>query len=203
MKVALIGAGGKAGSRILKELVARGHDVLALARTPGKVEALEGVEVRQLDANDSDAVKASVTGCDAVISATKFKETQLPELAAAIKAAGVKRYLVVGGAGSLFVTPGVLEMDGPGFPEMVKPEAGKGAAFLDHLKTVSDIDWTFLSPSRIFEPGQRTGQYRVGKDDLLFDANGRSGISMEDYAVAMVDEMESPKHVRERFTVGY
>lgn len=202
MKVALIGAGGNAGQRILAELSARGHTVLALARTPSKVPALPGVEVRALDANDAEAVQAAVAGQDAVISAIKFKEADLPAMVAAIQAAGVTRFLTVGGAGSLWVTPGVREVDGPGFPEHVKPEARAGGAFLDFLRTTQDFDWTFLSPSRIFEPGERLGHYRVGQDDLLFDADGRSWISMEDYALALVDELENARHVRQRFTVG-
>lgn len=202
MKVALIGAGGNAGQRILKELAARGHQVTALARTPEKVPAVEGVEVRQLDANDADAVAQAVRGHDAAISAVKFKEANLPGMVGAIQAAGVARFLTVGGAGSLFVTPGVREMDGPGFPDFVKPEAKAGSDFLDFLKTTEGLDWTFISPSRMFEPGERSGAYRKGKDDLLFDAAGKSWISMEDYAVAMVDELEQPSHLRERFTVG-
>ncbi|WP_068089768.1 NAD(P)-dependent oxidoreductase [Novosphingobium rosa] len=202
MKVALIGAGGNAGQRILSELVARGHHVTALARTPGKVPVHEGVAVHQLDASDADAVTAAVAGHDAVISAVKFKEADLPGMVGAILAAGVTRFLTVGGAGSLFVTPGVREMDGPGFPEFVKPEARAGSDFLDFLRTTQGLDWTFISPSRIFEPGVRSGTYRIGQEDLLFDASGKSWISMEDYAVAMADELEQGRHLRARFTVG-
>jgi putative NADH-flavin reductase len=202
MNIALIGAGGNAGRRILQELAMRGHQVTALARTPGKVPVLDGVKVRQLDANDAEAVTAAVSGQDAVISAVKFKEANLPAMVGAIQAAGVTRFLTVGGAGSLFVTPGVREIDGPGFPDVVKPEARAGSAFLDFLHTTSEFDWTFISPSRMFEPGERSGSYRTGKDDLLFDASGKSWISMEDFAVAMVDELERPQHLRERFTVG-
>jgi uncharacterized protein len=202
MRVALIGAGGAAGSRLLRELVRREHEVLALARTPSKVELLPRVTLRQLDANDAAAVSQAVRGQDAVISATKFTQTDTRTLISGITAAAVKRYLVVGGAGSLETAPGVRELDDPRFPAAVRPEALAGCEFLDRLRA-SDLDWTFLSPSRFFEPGARTGQFRLGKDCLLLDTAGRSAISMEDYAIALVDELERPVHIRERFTVGY
>jgi putative NADH-flavin reductase len=119
-----------------------------------------------------------------------------------VRAAGVKRYLVVGGAGSLFVAPDQRLIDQPDFPAEYKPEASKGATFLEFLKTVNDLEWTFLSPSALFVPGERTGRFRVGKDELLVSDAG-SSISFEDYAIAMVDEIERPKHIRQRFTVGY
>jgi NAD(P)-dependent dehydrogenase (short-subunit alcohol dehydrogenase family) len=116
--------------------------------------------------------------------------------------AAVQRYLVVGGAGSLETAPGRREMDDPRFPAAVRPEAQAGSEFLNRLRA-SDLDWTFLSPSRFFEPGVRTGKFRIGQDRLLVDAAGRSAVSMEDYAIAMVDELERPAHSRQRFTVGY
>lgn len=119
-----------------------------------------------------------------------------------MRAAGVKRYLVVGGAGSLLVAPGQRLVDQPDFPEAYKAEATKGADFLDLLKTVTDLDWTFLSPSMMFIPGERTGTFRLGKDDLLTNEQG-SSISFADYAIALVDEVETPRHIRQRFTVGY
>ncbi|TIW81033.1 MAG: NAD(P)-dependent oxidoreductase, partial [Mesorhizobium sp.] len=123
-------------------------------------------------------------------------------LIAAVRDSGVKRYLVVGGAGSLEVAPGKRLVDTPEFPEIYKAEAQKGADFLDKLKTVGDLDWTLLSPSALFVPGERTGKYRLGKDTLLASDKG-SSISFEDYAIVLVDEIEKPAHVRQRFTVGY
>jgi putative NADH-flavin reductase len=202
MDVALIGATGNAGSRILAELSRRGHSVTALARNPEKVEPLAGVSIHKFDIDDLEGLTAAVAGTDAVVSAVKFGDMDTQGVIGAIERSGVDRYVVVGGAGSLYVSPGVREVDGPGFPAHIRPEALKGAEFLDQLRA-SKLDWTFLSPSRFFEPGERTGQFRLGKDDLLFDENGRSGISFEDYAVALVDELETPKHVRQRFTVGY
>jgi putative NADH-flavin reductase len=202
MKVALIGATGAAGSRILGELRRRGHEVIALARQAAGIPAQPGVVAKSVDANDAAALSAAIRGVEAVISATKFKDASTESLIDAVRMAGIPRYLVVGGAGSLETAPGVLEMDSPKFPEHVLPEARAGAAFLGQLRGTG-LDWTFLSPSRFFEPGTRTGQYRVGKDELLVGADGRSAISMEDYAIAMVDELENPRHLRQRFTVGY
>ncbi len=202
MKVALLGATGAAGSRILKELSDRGHAVAALSRHPEKTPALPGVTAQALEAADIDATAQALRGADAVVSAVKFTSVDTAGLIEAVRRAGVKRYVVVGGAGSLWVSPGVREVDGPGFPEHVKPEARAGWAFLEQLRA-SDLDWTFFSPSRMFTPGERTGKFRLGTDDLIFDAEGRSAISFEDYAVALVDELETPRHVRARFTAGY
>lgn len=202
MKVALIGASGNAGSRILKELLARGHQVLALSRHADKIAAQPGVTAKNVDANDGAALAAAICGYDAVISATKFKETNNQGLIDAARAAGVKRYLIVGGAGSLETAPGVKEMDSPRFPPHVLPEAKAGGEFLELLKKC-DLDWTFLSPSRFFEPGQRTGKFRLGGEQLLMGADGKSAISMEDFAIAMVDELEQGHHIKQRFTVGY
>ena len=202
MKIALIGATGNVGSRILAELVRRGHQVLALVRNPEKVPVKSGVTAKQVDANDLKSLPALLAGVDAVISAVKFKDTDTAGLIQAVRQAGVKRYIVVGGAGSLFIAPNLREADGPNFPPHVRPEALKGADFLEQLRA-SDLDWTFLSPSRILFAGERTGAFRLGTDDLLIDAAGKSSISFEDYAAALVDELEKPQHLRRRFTVGY
>jgi len=119
-----------------------------------------------------------------------------------VRNSDVKRYLVVGGAGSLEVAPGVRLVTTPDFPAAYKAEASKGADFLDLLRTVDDLDWTFLSPSAMFVPGERTGKFRLGRDKLLSNENG-SSISFEDYAIALADEIENPRHVKQRFTVGY
>ncbi len=115
----------------------------------------------------------------------------------------MKRYLVMGGAGSLEIAPGKKLIDTSQFPEAAKPEATKGGVFLDLLRQANDLDWTFLSPSALIEIGERTGKFRLGGDQLLTDANGKSRITFEDYAIAMVDEVEKPSHIRKRFTVGY
>lgn len=201
-KIALIGASGNSGSRILKELSDRGHQVTAIARTPDKIAALQGVTTTAGDAQDGAALAGLVRGHDAVVSALRFTGTDFSIIVDALRRAGVARYLVVGGAASLEVAPGKRLLDSPEFPEEYKEEATNGAATLDYLRGLDDLDWTFLSPSALFIPGERTGTFRLGKDELLSTENG-SSISFEDYAIAMVDEIENPQHIRQRFTVGY
>ena len=203
MKVALIGASGQAGSRLLAELSARGHTVTAIARNPEKIAALPGVTAAKGDVYDKAALVALIKGHDAVISSVHYTASDPALLLQAVRESGVKRYFVVGGAGSLEVAPGVRLIDTPEFPAIYKTEATKGAEFLELLRTTaSDLDWTFLSPAAMFVPGERTGKFRLGKDQLLASDKG-SSISFEDYAVAAVDELEKPAHIRERFTVGY
>ncbi|WP_322416493.1 NAD(P)-dependent oxidoreductase [Mesorhizobium huakuii] len=201
-KVALIGASGAVGSRLLKELSDRGHTVTGIARNPEKIAALPGVTARKGDVFDKEGLAKLIRGHDVVISAVHFVDSDPDMLIAAVRASGVKRYLIVGGAGSLEVAPGKRLVDTPEFPAIYKPEAQKGADFLDKLKTVEDLDWTFLSPSAMFVPGERTGKFRLGKDTLLASDKG-SSISFEDYAIVMADEIEKPSHIRQRFTVGY
>lgn len=201
-RIALIGASGAAGSRILKELSDRGHRVTAIARNPERIARLPGVSAVQGDAQDKEALSKLLTGHDAVVSAAKFASTDAKTLIEAVRASGVKRYLVVGGAGSLEVASGQRLIDLPSFPDAYRPEASRGAVFLDLLKQEKELDWSFLSPSAEFVPGERSGVFRLGKDSLLSNAEG-SRISFEDYAIALVDEIERPAHSRQRFTVGY
>jgi uncharacterized protein len=202
MKVALIGASGQAGSRILAELVRRGHQVTGIARHPEKIAAGAGVTVKKGDVSDKEGLIALLKGHDVVISSVHFSASDPTILIEAARASGAKRYFVVGGAGSLEVAPGVKLIDTPEFPAIYKTEAGKGGEFLDLLRGEKILDWTFLSPSAMFVPGERTGKFRLGKDQLLTNEKG-SSISFEDYAIAAVDELEKPAHSRQRFTVGY
>lgn len=202
MHVALIGASGHAGSRILQELSDRGHAVTAIARNPDKIAKLPGVTAKAGDVFDQAGLTRLLEGHDTVISAVHFVASDPRILIDAVKASGAKRYLVVGGAGSLEVAPGVALVTTPDFPDAYKPEALAGGRFLDLLRAEKDLDWTFLSPSALFEPGQRTGKFRLGGDELLVGEHG-SRISFEDYAVALADEIEHPAHSRQRFTVGY
>lgn len=202
MKVALLGATGRVGSRLAAELVSRGHTVTGIAQH-GVADGPAGIPVLEADATKSGALASHLSGHDAVISAMRFATSDVDALIAAVKAAHVKRLLVVGGAGSLEVAPGKALLEAEGFPEAFKVEAKAGARFLERLKTETELDWTFLSPSAEFTPGTRTGHFRIGDDRLLSDAEGRSHISMEDFAIAMVDELERPAHSRRRFTVGY
>jgi putative NADH-flavin reductase len=202
--IAILGITGRAGSRIATELLQRGHTVTGIARDTAKAEARPGLSLKQADATQLDALVPLLRGHDAVISATRFAGgIDAATAIAAAKQAGVPRLLVVGGAGSLEIAPGRALVDTPEFPVAYKAEALAGRAFLETLRAEKELDWTFLSPSALFEPGPRTGAYRVGGDQLLADAQGRSWISMEDYAIAMADEIERPAHARRRFTVGY
>jgi putative NADH-flavin reductase len=203
MKIALIGATGFIGSRLLAELTSRGHQVTAIVRNPEKVPQGAGIVAEKGDVYDKNGLAALLAGHDAAISSVHYTASDPAVLLAAVKQSGVKRYLVVGGAGSLEVAPGVKLFDTKEFPALYLDEARKGGAYLDQLKGESDLDWTFLSPSALIEPGERTGKFRIGKDQLLVDDNGQSRISAEDYAIALVDELEKPAHSRRRFTVGY
>jgi uncharacterized protein len=203
MNVSLIGATGNAGSRILAELAQRGHHVTAIVRNPDKVPQLDGVIARKGDANRVDDLAAMLRGHDVVVSSVHFLDGHADKLVGAVRQARVPRYVVVGGAGSLDNGNGAKLIDAGGVPELYQAESRAGCDFLDTLRQTDDLDWTFLSPSAQFVAGERTGVFRVGADTVLRDAGGRSWISYEDYAIALVDEIEQPRHSRRRFTVGY
>jgi putative NADH-flavin reductase len=209
MNVVVYGATGKAGSRIVKELLSRGHNVTAVVRDSSKLEHADGLFVKQDDLSEVNKIADVIKGTDAVVSAyapppdnTDALVDITKRLMEAVKKAGVDRLLVVGGAGTLEVAPGVSLINSGHLPEAWRPIAISHAKALDVLKA-SDIDWTYLSPAAYFEPGERTGKFRLGKDELISDGDNQSRISMEDYAIAMVDELENPSHRRERFSVGY
>jgi uncharacterized protein len=159
--VALIGASGRAGSAILKELSDRGHKITAIARNPEKIATLPNVNAKKGDALDGKGLVTLLKGHDAVISAVHFSGSDPKTLIDAARASGARRYLVVGGAGSLEVAPGKRLVDQPDFPAAYKTEALKGAEFLDRLKGEEALDWTFLSPSALFVPGERTSKFRL------------------------------------------
>ncbi len=210
MNVVLYGATGKAGSRILNELLSRGHQAKAVVRDPAKLPQNPGLTVETGDLNDVDTITRTIRGTDAVISAYAPPPDAVEELVAvtkrltdAVKAAGEEpRLLVVGGAGSLEVAPGVQLIDTPELPEAWRPIALAHRGALQVLKS-SEVNWTYLSPAAFFEPGERTGKFRLGKTNLISDENGNSRISMEDYAIALVDELEKPEHFCQQFSVGY
>jgi putative NADH-flavin reductase len=203
MKIAVIGASGNAGSRISAELACRGHSVTAIARNPEKIAVQANVTPTKGDAMDQAGLARLLAGHDAAISSVHFLASDPAKLIGAAKESKVGRYLVVGGAGSLEVAPGVRLVTTPGFPVAYKAEAEKGAAFLELLRAQTELNWTFLSPSALFTAGERTGKFRLGIDQLLTSADGKSSISFEDFAVALADEIERPAHIRQRFTVGY
>jgi putative NADH-flavin reductase len=202
-KIAIIGATGRAGSQLLEEALRRGHSVTAIARDTSKIGPRAGVVSQNVDALDSAALQAAVAGHDVVISAAHFSTLPASAVTGPVKKAGVNRLLVVGGAGSLLLPDGTRVIDSKGFPAEYKAEAGAGAEFLENLRQEQDLDWTFLSPSAEFVEGERTGKFRIGKDALLVSSEGRSWITFADYAIAMFDEVDAPKHIRQRFTVGY
>jgi putative NADH-flavin reductase len=209
MKIALCGATGRAGSRILNELRARGHETVAIVRQAGTLLSQERVTVVVDDLSDPARTAEIIGGSDALVSAYGPPPDDLEELVRvtrrlveAVAQSGVPRLLMVGGAGSLEVAPGVTLASSGNLPPEWLPIATAHAHALDVLRA-SSIHWTSLCPAAYFDPGERTGHFRLGTDDLIVDANGNSRISMEDFAIALVDELESPRHDRMRFSVGY
>ena len=212
MKIAIFGATGNIGSRVVTEALNRGHDVTAIVRHPEdyKLEAPH-LRVAKGDLFKTQDVEAAVFDHDAVVSAYNFTKGATPstivEVAAplinGLKQAHVKRLIIVGGAGSLEVAPGVQSVDTPEFPPEFKPAALAQREALKIYQQEKELEWTYISPSAYIFPGERTGNFRTGKDRMLFDEPGKSEISMEDFAVAIIDEIMNPRHIRERFTVGY
>lgn len=214
-KTALIGASGFVGGAILNELLSRGYKVEALVRNPSKITVENpDLTVKKVDVADEKALTEDLKGYDTVISAYNpgwtnpniYNETlqNYPRIVEAAKKAGVKRLLIVGGAGTLFCAPGLRVVDSGVIPaEIMDGVKSLGKFYLDILTHEKDIDWVFFSPAGAFVEGTRTGKYRLGKDDLIVDFKGNSTISVADYAKAMVDELETPAHHKERFTIGY
>lgn len=216
--VVLIGASGFVGSAILNEALNRGHKVTAVVLNPEKITiSNENLTVVKADATNPEVLADLAKGKDAVISAynpgwsnpRQYEETleNYPKILEGAKLSGVKRLLIVGGAGTLFVKPGIRLVDTGTLPEAWLPGVKSlGEFYLNTLTKENDIDWIFFSPAGNLGnmgPGVRTGKYRLGKDDMLFDENGESFISVEDYAVAMIDELEQENHHKERFTAAY
>lgn len=216
--VILIGASGFVGSAILNEALSRGHRVMAVVLHPEKISTIHpNLTVVQADATNPDTLAKLAEGKDAVISAynpgwgnpRQYEETleNYPKIVEGAKRSGVQRLLIVGGAGTLFVKPGVRLVDTGTLPEAWLPGVKSlGEFYLDTLTKEKEIDWIFFSPAGNLgnmRPGVRTGKYRLGKDDMLFDEKGESFISVEDYAVAMIDELEQKNHHYERFTAAY
>jgi len=213
--VVLIGASGFVGSAILNELLNRGHKVTAIVRDLKKITATnDNLTIVKADVSDVPSMVSICKGKDAVISAYSpgwtnpniYAETKknYPLILETTKQAGVKRLLCVGGAGTLFCAPGLRVVDSGVIPEAIMGGVKSlGEFYLDTLCNEKELDWVFFSPAGAFEPGKRTGKFRLGKDDLIVDENGKSHISVEDYAMAMVDELEKENHHQTRFTIGY
>lgn len=213
MKLALIGATGFVGSAVLTEALHRHHAVTALSRHPDKLAPQPGLAVVQADVLDAAQVADAVSGHDAVISAYNpgWTDPQIHDnflkgtraIFDGVKRAGVKRLLVVGGAGSLYVAPGVQLVDTPTFPEQWKQGALAAREALNLIRQETALDWSFVSPAVFLEPGERTGRFRLGGDEVLMNGEQPARISVADLAVAIVDEIEQPQHVQRRFTAGY
>ncbi|HSY03212.1 MAG TPA: NAD(P)-dependent oxidoreductase [Acidobacteriaceae bacterium] len=213
MDIVLFGASGMVGSRVLRELVARGHKVTAVVRDPSRVATGPGVTAVQGDLTVASRVPSYLEGADAVVSAyspAHGAERELLQATEAVltgaKQAGVARVLIVGGAASLFIAPEVTLLDSGHLPEEWKAIARAHSDLLALIRksdVAAELDWTYFSPAAFIQPGERTGKFRLGKDELVTDAQGQSRISAEDYAIALVNELEKPQHVRQRFTIGY
>jgi putative NADH-flavin reductase len=216
MRVVLYGATGTIGTRILKELLSRGHVVTAVVRDPSKLAAQKDLTIAKGDMLDADDIAKVAKGSDVVISSygppsgpkgpDPTKVNQLVDatraLIAGVRRAGAPRIIMVGGAGSLEISPGLQIVDTPTFPDAYKPAAlAHRDAF--YVLRDSDLNWTYFSPAMTIQPGERTGKFRLGKDALVSDDKGNSSISTEDYAVALVDEVEQGRHTKQRFTIGY
>ena len=214
-KIVLIGASGFIGSVILKEALDRGHKVTAVVRHPEKITLVhKNLVKKEGDVSFSETLSEVSKGADTVISAYNpgWKNPVIAEetirvykaILEGVRLSGVKRFLVVGGAASLYISPGKRLMDTGVIPESFLPAVRALAdVYLIDLTAEKSIDWVFFSPAGIIEPGLRTGKFRLGKDDMIVNEKGESQISVQDYAVAMIDEVEKPKHHRERFTIGY
>ena len=213
MDLALVGASGMVGSRLLAEALNRGHHVTAIVRDPGKLSPRSGLKVVKGDVTDAAALASVLKGKEVVVCAFNavrgspgYRETVLnayDAIVRATKSAGVKRLVVVGGAGSLKVAPGKRLVDTPDFPAEYKTESQTFADLLDTFRNESALDWTVVCPGAYLYPGERTGNFRVGGDQLLSNAQGESKVSAEDFAIGLIDEVEKPKHLRGRFTVAY
>ncbi|MFC0624124.1 NAD(P)-dependent oxidoreductase [Kribbella deserti] len=212
MRITVFGAAGVVGSRVVTEALSRGHQLIAVGRNPARLAGLPAeITVRQGDAANVEDVAALSAGQDLVISATRPVPGSEHELVIAAKAllAGVAstgvRLIAVGGASSLVIpnSAGTTVADAPGFPADLLPIATACTEQLEVFRADTTASWTYLSPPALLEPGERTGSFRLGLDDLIVDAHGNSSISTEDFAIALLDEAERPRHPRKRFTVGY
>ena len=216
MKLVVFGATGNVGQRVAAEALRRGHEVTGVVRDPDAVQSPDPrVRMVKGDATNAESVAQVVRGADAVVSAISPRPNargrpapSLQENARALtnglRAADVKRVLYVGGASSLEVAPGKALADTPDFPEAYRDEARQGREALGVFRNeAKGLDWTYLSPAAEIAPGKRTGKYRTTDDQLLVDDKGRSFITFEDYAVAVIDELEKPQHVAKRFGVAY
>jgi uncharacterized protein len=203
MNIAIIGATGNIGSRVLDEALRRRHEVTAITRDPRKLDPRAGVTVRAGSTSDGPVLTRTLKGHDAVIVSVKWNENDIGRVIDVIRKSGVKRCLFVVGAGSLIRKDGRSHFDYMAEKGVQPPTSKPAAVALEAIRKVTDLDWTAISPPASIQPGERTGKFRLGLDHLIEDDKGQSAISREDFAVAILDEIEKPKHIRKRFTAAY
>ena len=203
MKVAHIGGSGKIGSKIVAELVSRGHSATVISRHPETVPTNKQISAVQGDVEDPGKLASLVRGHEAVLSSVPFVPGTSAKLLEAVRKSGVKRYIAVGGAGSLQTASGKLVKEADNIPAEWLPAINEGSELLRLLRAEQQLDWTFFSPAIFIGPGERTGKFRLGGDQVVVAADGKSSISYDDYAIAFVDELEKAQHIRKRFTIGY
>lgn len=203
MNIVLAGATGNIGSRILDEALQRGHRVTGLTRDPAKLGARDGLQAKKADTAEVAAFADALKGHDAAILSVKWNENDVHQVLDALRKSGVKRCLFVIGAGSLLRKDGRTHFDHMAEKGIQPPTSKPAALAFAEMRKVTDLDWTAISPPASIQPGERTGKFRLGRDHLLEDAKGKSEISREDFAIAILDEIETPRHVRKRFTAGY
>lgn len=203
MNIVLAGATGNIGSRILDEALRRGHRVTGLSRDPAKLAAREGLTAKKASTTEVGAFADALRGHDAAILSVKWNENDVHRVLDALRKAGVKRCLFVVGAGSLLRDDGRTHFDHMAEKGIQPPTSKPAALALAEVQKVTDLDWTAISPPASIQPGERTGKFRLGRDHLLEDDKGKSEISREDFAIAILDEIEKPRHIRQRFTAAY
>jgi putative NADH-flavin reductase len=203
MNIVLAGATGNIGSRILDEALRRGHRVTGLTRDPAKLAARDGLQAKKASTTEVGAFADALKGHDAAILSVKWNENDVHRVLDALRKAGVKRCLFVVGAGSLLRTDGRTHFDHMAEKGIQPPTSKPAALALAEVQKVTDLDWTAISPPASIQPGARTGKFRLGRDHLLEDDKGKSEISREDFAIAILDEIEKPLHIRQRFTAAY
>jgi len=203
MNIVLIGATGAIGSRILDEALRRGHKVTAVTRDPKKVEARQGMTVAAGSTTDGPALTRLIKGHDVAVVSVKWNENDVRRVIDTIRQSGVKRCLFVVGAGSLLRKDGRTHFEHMAEKGIQPPTSKPAALAFEEIKKINDLDWTAISPPASIQPGERTGKFRLGRDQLVENDKGESRISREDFAIAILDELEKPKHVKKRFTAAY
>ena len=203
MNIVLAGATGNLGSRILDEALRRGHRVTGLTRDPAKLAARAGLQAKKANSADIAQFADALKGHEAAILSVKWNENDVHQVLDALRKAGVRRCLFVVGAGSLLRQDGRTHFDHMAEKGIQPPTSKPAALALAEIEKVTDLDWTAISPPASIQPGERTGKFKLGRDHLLEDDKGRSEISREDFAIAIMDEIEKPRHIRQRFTAAY